>query len=63
MITKTTLKSTVNATVETKTDLVHAIASALRWYALNENKRNEDNADAAILSDLLRQLSLLEDEE
>lgn len=35
---------------------IEALASALRWYALNEHKRLDDHQDAAMLADLLQLL-------
>lgn len=37
--------------------LIKSLASALRWYALNPDKRNEDHGYAADLSDLIHTLA------
>jgi hypothetical protein len=48
-------------TSEERTELIHAIASALRWYALTPHKRNDDGQDAAVLTDLLQQLAAIDE--
>jgi hypothetical protein len=41
---------------ERKDWLVHAIASALRWYASSPDKRKGDSEDAVVLSELLQEI-------
>ncbi len=37
--------------------LVKALSSALRWYALFEEKRITDHQDAAVIADLISELN------
>lgn len=52
-----TIAITDSSPEEKQQVLIKSLASALRWYALNPDKRHEDHAYAADLTDLIQSLT------
>jgi len=45
---------------ERRTWLIKACAAAMRWYALNPDKRKDDSEHVVVISDLIEELNNLD---